>query len=59
MHTILASLEVTEVRFSYCYIFISLARAKQLVSVEDAPSAPLRDLDKYSRKFMVLGLMEN
>ena len=31
----------------------------ELVSVENAPSAPLRDLDKYPRKFMVSGLMEN
>ena len=31
----------------------------ELVSVENAPSAPLRYLDKYPRKLMVSGLMEN
>ena len=31
----------------------------ELVSVENAPSAPLRDLDKYPRKLMVSGMMEN
>ena len=31
----------------------------ELVSVENAPSAPLRDLDKYPRKLMVSCLMEN
>ena len=30
----------------------------ELVSVENAPSTPLRDLGEYSRKFMVSGLME-
>ena len=59
MHRVLTSLEVIEGRFSYCYIFISLVRAKKLVSVEDAPSAPLRGEDKYSRMLMALSLMEN
>ena len=40
-------------------IAILLVRAKKLVSVEDAPSAPLRGEDKYPRMLMVLGLMEN
>ena len=31
----------------------------ELVSVDNAPSVPLRDLDKYPRKLMVSGLMEN
>ena len=30
----------------------------KLVSVENAPSTPLRDLDKYPRKLMVSGLMQ-
>ena len=38
-------------------IAILLVRAKKLVSVTDAPSAPRED--KYPRMFMVLGLMEN
>ena len=57
MYTVLASFEVTEDRFSYCYIFILLVRAKKLVSVEDAHSAPLRGEDKYPRMLIVLGLM--
>ena len=40
-------------------IAIPLVRAKKLVSVEDAPSAPLRGEDKYPRMLMALGLMEN
>ena len=31
----------------------------EMVNVENAPSAPLRDLEKYPRKLMVSGLMEN
>ena len=31
----------------------------ELVSVENAFSAPLRDLDEYPRKLMVSGLTEN
>ena len=38
-------------------IAISLVRAKKLVSVEDAPSAPLRGEDEYPRMPMVLDLM--
>ena len=41
------------------YHSIPLVRAKKLVSVEDAPSAPLRGEDKYPRMLMALGLMEN
>ena len=40
-------------------IAILLVRAKKLVSVEDAPSAPLQGEDKYPCMLMVLGLMEN
>ena len=40
-------------------IAILLVRAKKLVSVEDAPSAPLREEDKYPCMPLVLGLMEN
>ena len=40
-------------------IAILLVRARQLVSVEDAPSALLRGEDEYPRMLMVLGLMEN
>ena len=38
---------------------ILVVRAKKLVSVEDAPSAPLRGEDKYPCKLMALSLMEN
>ena len=31
---------------------------KQLVIVEDAPSAPLRGEDKYARMLIVFGLLE-
>ena len=37
-------------------IAILLVRAKKLVSVEDAPSAPGED--KYPRMFMAISLME-
>ena len=40
-------------------IAIFLVQAKKLVSVEDAPCAPLRREDKYPRMLMVLGLREN
>ena len=40
-------------------IAIFLVRARKLVSVEDAPSAPLRREDEYPSMFMVLGFMEN
>jgi len=40
-------------------IAFPLVRAKKLVIVEDAPSAPLRREDKHPRMLMVLGLMEN
>ena len=51
MHPVLASLEVTVGRFSYCCISISLVRPKKLVSVEDAPSAPLWGVDTYGFRF--------
>ena len=40
-------------------IAIPQVRANKLVSVEDAPSAPLRGEDRYPRKLMVSGLIEN
>ena len=40
-------------------IAILFVQAKKLVSVEDAPFAPLRGEDKYPRMVMVLGLMAN
>ena len=43
-------------------IAILFIRAKKLVSVEDAPSTPLRSApgeDKYPRMLIVLGLKEN
>ena len=40
-------------------IAILLVRAKKLVSVEDAPFAPLRGEDKCPRMLMALSLMEN
>ena len=36
-------------------IAIPLVRAKKLVSVEDAPSAPLRGEEKYPRMLIALG----
>ena len=39
-------------------IAILLVRAKKLVSVEDALSAPIRGGDKYPRILMVSGLMD-
>ena len=41
------------------YHSIPLIRAKKLVSVEDAPSAPLRGEDIYYRMLMASGLMKN
>ena len=43
---------------SLMVIAFPLVRAKKLVSVEDAPSTPLRGEDKYPRMLMSLGLME-
>ena len=40
-------------------IAILLVRAKKLVSVEVAPSAPFRGKNKYPCMLMVLGLLEN
>ena len=40
-------------------IAIPMVRAKKLISVEDAPSAPLWEEDKYPRMLMALNLMEN
>ena len=45
---------------SHCYIIISFFfEFKNLVSVEDASSAPLQGENKYPRMLMVLGQMEN
>ena len=37
----------------------ALVLVKKLVSVEDAPSVPLRREGKYPQRLLVLGLMEN
>ena len=52
------SAEVLREHISLKVIAILLVRAKKLVSVQDAPSAPLRGELKYPRMLMVLGLME-
>jgi len=42
----------------HSYIVIPLVKFKKLVSVEDAPSAPLRGEDAYPHMLMDLGLMQ-
>ena len=54
-HSVAALLE----HRSLTVIDVFLFRTKKLVSIEDAPSAPLRREDKYPCMLMVSRLMEN
>ena len=52
----------SQIFFSFSKLLVAVlgpVSVEELVSVENAPSTPLRDLDKYPRKLMVSGLTEN